>query len=459
VGTENIEENVISRDGSHNHFVTPTQLHPKRIRTRFYLLMSVYECPYMTGAEFEIILSDPAHLNGASTCHARLKVLQTYPFTKSQCMKVALLNTSGDYPADLPSIAFLKLYDRRYLNERMTDGEHPWNHQKETAAERISQKLDLHLLDRESIIRSVGLSSHCGNDGEVVVSEAIDFDEDDYDEQLKSLDSADADAVKQWKIEMDYHYKTTSWFKTECRAYQQLRSLQGISVPTFYGTTLFDETSQLAPGVDTKVLGILLQFIDGVTLEELHSLSTLITRNPHIGQIAVDCLVRTTSFGVLHGDIRLANIMVCNNGRVYLLDFGFASFRGQGVSDQDWERRVVQLGGVLKMKIYLDEKELRDQTPPEPYSTHVGDYFPYNHFIQMKREAWKLKYYEHGTYENCCLSRLDKDGIQRRVWLPLWVPKYEALTNRKIELDRLRLRYSQMIDTSDSIKHIYDVSS
>src|SRR5947207_10143537 len=101
--------------------------------------MAAYACPYFTGAEFVLILTDPA-LN-ESTCHLRVKVLQTYPFTKSQAMQVAILNTSQGYKGYLPPIAFLKLFDRRFLDDRAPLGGNPWDHEKEAKAKEIHQKI------------------------------------------------------------------------------------------------------------------------------------------------------------------------------------------------------------------------------------------------------------------------------------------------------------------------------
>jgi tRNA A-37 threonylcarbamoyl transferase component Bud32 len=397
-------------------------------------------CPYTVGAELALLLTDLGR--HTSACHVHVRVLETYPFTMSQTMKVSLLNQSGEYGVPLPPIAILKLYDHRYLGGRLAAGEEPWDPQKAALAETINQRIHLPLLDIESVIRSAGTSSPC-NKGDVIVSEVIDFDEDDYDEELKSL-KADPDAIHQWIIETDYRYRTTSWFKTECRAYRQLHSLHGISVPKFYGVTTFDKISQSPPlGIDFNIPGILLEFIDGVTLEDIDSHSSLAITNPHIGQIAIDCFEQITSLGILHGDVRLANIILNTSGRIYIIDFALSRFRGD-VSDGEWEHRVVQLQELSSLKKFLDEKELRDQTPPEPYSDYVGNYSRYNRFVEAAREAWRVKYYEPvigGEFDS--LRREDEHGRLHVVWLPQWLPNHRALAERKINLNRLRLCYRQ----------------
>jgi hypothetical protein len=164
-------------------------------------------------------------------------------------MKVEILNYN-ESQITLPRIAFLKLYGRRYLDECGANGKEPWDCKKESLIKEIDQKIRLHLPEPENIIRGASLPSLVHTGRRVIVYETSHFDGDDYAQELKSLDSADADAVRQWTIEMRYRYDTASWFRTECRAYNRLRPpLQGICVPIFYGATLFDETSELLSGV------------------------------------------------------------------------------------------------------------------------------------------------------------------------------------------------------------------
>src|SRR5271154_2666682 len=113
---------------------------------------------------------------------------------------------------------------------------------------------------------------------------------------------------------MEYRYETTSWFKTEWRAYRQLRQLQGLFIPTCYGTISFDKSSELPFGIDIDVPGILLEFIDGITLEDIDIQSSISAQHPHIAEAALECFNEIVLFGVFHNDVRLANIMVNNDG-------------------------------------------------------------------------------------------------------------------------------------------------
>jgi len=135
--------------------------------------------------------------------------------------------------------------------------------------------------------------------------------------------------------------------------------LQGISVPQFYGTTLFDRTCDLPTGIEPDVLGVLLEFIDGMTLEDILDTESCLLRHPYIGEAAVDCFDKITQCGVLHGNVRLANLMMTDSGRVILLDFAFSLFRLAHVTDWQWRQPV---SDQQKIKAQLHKKGLRDQT-------------------------------------------------------------------------------------------------
>jgi len=251
---------------------------------------------------------------------------------------------------------------------------------------------------------------------------------------------------------VEYRYETMSWFKTECRAYRQLRKLQGLSVPTCYGTILLDQSSELPFGIDTDVPGILLEFIDGITLEDLDIQSSISTQYPHIAEAALECFNKIVRFGVIHNDVRLANIMVNNDGRIYLIDFAFALFRGAEVSDEDWDKCVDEQGEVSEAKFFLDKKGLRDRTPSMPYSDMFGDFSDFNVSIANTRESWRLKYYERACFgHDPILDGFDRDGNPLDIILPTWFPKYKAMVERKIYLNRMRIRYMELFELDDPL--------
>jgi serine/threonine protein kinase len=396
-------------------------------------------CPYAAGAEFVIILTDPVD---HSTCHVRLKVVKAcVPFTKSQPLKVDILGVTPGYETKLPQTAFLKLYDRRYLDDRAQDGRHPWNQRKESKAEEINRRVQSRFPTPELLVKNTGPTSP---EREQEMLELIYFDEDDYEDELDSL-QADRDAINQWIIEMRYRSKTMSWFYTECQAYRQLQALQGTSIPRFYGTTLFDETCEMPSGIESEVLGILLECVDGTTLEDILDTESCLTSHPYIGQAAVDCFDKITQFGVLHGDVRLANLMINISGRVYLIDFAFASFRPAHVVDRMWDQRVSEQQESYQLKLLLHKKGLRDRTPVQPYSDYQGSYWFYNRLLEKEREDWRLKYYQPSDFEHSVL-RGEFDGKRCTILLPKWLPDYKAIAERKTYLNQLAFNYRQGFD-------------
>jgi hypothetical protein len=101
--------------------------------------MTPYVCPYVVGSEFSVILH-PLPGQYQPPANLRLKVLQTYTFTKSQAMKISIV--SKPTGLDLPTFSLLKLFDRRYLEERM-DGndERSWDYGKELLSMRVEEKV------------------------------------------------------------------------------------------------------------------------------------------------------------------------------------------------------------------------------------------------------------------------------------------------------------------------------
>ena len=342
--------------------------------------MNLDECPYRVGAEFMLLLVSPHDCeNHSFQQFIRVKVLQTFTFTRSQTMKVEILANSDHY--DLPLIAFLKLYDRRYLEERAGENATlPWSPQREKAADEFAEKIRARL-DARRISNSASNTPVSRNHAGVVENDYdnSDYDEDDYEQEVDSMELSTDDtmAVELWKNECIYRSFTKQWFDTECRAYMRLRALQGVCIPRFYGTTTFDETALNPPGVHSEVRGILLEFIDGVSLEELESNSPLALANPHLGETTVKLFERIVALGVLHGDVRPANIMTTPDGRLFLIDFGLAVIH-QDESEDVWNERVILEGEISLIKLLLHRQELRDRTPPEPYPNFRASYETFN---------------------------------------------------------------------------------
>lgn len=388
--------------------------------------MRSYECPYAVGTELVFRLHPPRHpftdsVNDTASTKAQLvlKILETCFFTKSQTLKVSVVSKPTD-DDQIPPVAFLKLYDRRYLDERMgTNAMYPWNHKKEAEAEVLARaSADTGHVDGG--YSSDDPTSDCGADGASGSEESGGTDQDD------DLDP--------WQVEEYYHDLVRKWFKTEVKAYQQLQPLQGICVPKFFGTVAFDDQSlsRMPPGILTEVRGILLQFIEGSQLDELDSECPLVRTHRHIGQAAVMCFERIHSLGVLHGDVRLGNLMVRNHdGRVFLLDFALSTLRGKHESDLEWTERVRRENEVFAIKEFLQRKALRDRTPQEPFTVSWvrEGYVYYNSLVDKSPEAWRKKYYEKIAEEPMFETRTDTNGEFHFI-LPKWRVNEEAAVAR-----------------------------
>src|SRR5215471_8463419 len=205
-------------------------------------------CPYIAGAEFVLLLNpSPTCPTSVPTSILHVKVLHVFPFTKSQTLKVAILAKSSTIEDEIPPIAILKLYDRRYLDDRAPGRRRPWNREREDAAQNIALKIEAGVNNPDY----QGLS------------------EDEIAQDLASKDPALAAGLQQWKIERMYQDRTRTWWKDECLSYHRLRSLQDVCIPKFYGSTEFDESAPMQPDGHREVHGILLDFVDGTTLEEV----------------------------------------------------------------------------------------------------------------------------------------------------------------------------------------------
>jgi len=95
--------------------------------------MTANECPYASGAELVLPLSTSENCEKLSNFHIRVRVIDVLALTNGQAMKVAIIAQPDG--SSLPSMAFLKLYDRRFLRDRLED--EPWTHAGELKAQKV----------------------------------------------------------------------------------------------------------------------------------------------------------------------------------------------------------------------------------------------------------------------------------------------------------------------------------
>jgi hypothetical protein len=150
-----------------------------------------------------------------------------------------------------------------------------------------------------------------------------------YELLVDTLREVSPSDLSQWQCENWYLYDVERLFSTETKAYTVLQNLQGHCIPTFYGETEFDKNSPQESGIDTCVRGILIEFLNGLSLEEIEIDSQVAIANPQIGQRILDIFTKVTELGILQNDVRPANVIILNDGRVFLIDFAQAIFRGE----------------------------------------------------------------------------------------------------------------------------------
>lgn len=239
----------------------------------------------------------------------------------------------------------LKLYDRRYLEERVPTNGRTWgvwnleNERKATEmvgrksrADDAADKIDASEAQHPSINCTIN----------------TEFEEDDFESKASETEleyqlARDESPVDYWLVDERFRHRTRDWFHNETEAYSQLQRLQNQCIPRFFGTVIFDENhlDRMPPGIQLEVQGILIEFIDGISVDEISPNSPLTTAHPSFGSEAVDAFRQINLAGVIHGDLRLANLRLrSGDGRIFVIDFAHARFRKSEESDERWARRI-----------------------------------------------------------------------------------------------------------------------
>lgn len=174
---------------------------------------------------------------------------------------------------------------------------------------------------------------------------------------MNTLEEVSPSDRSQWHTEKFYRSEVERLFRVckETEAYSRLQPLQGHCIPTFHGKTEFKETSLTATELDTSVRGILHEYINDISLEDVEVDSSVAHGNPHTSQRIFDIFRKVTEMGILQNDVRPANVMVRNDGNC-----GMGRFRYH-----------------------------RDITPPAPVSdlSHIyGGLWEYNKQVTKGRE-------------------------------------------------------------------------
>lgn len=112
--------------------------------------------------------------------------------------------------------------------------------------------------------------------------------------------------------------EAADWIDDEIKAYEKLRSLQGLHIPTFQG---FGSIGSILYGFMTSYEGESVTWpLNEAEQQELRFI---------VGEMH--------KLGIAHGDIRFPNIVRNMEGKVKLIDFGRAKPASQESMKQDWE--------------------------------------------------------------------------------------------------------------------------
>lgn len=210
-------------------------------------------------------------------------------------------------------------------------------------------------------------------------------------------------------------------YQTERTAYERLETFQGVSIPRCFGSvTVPDPPGLKRAAEDPQVYGLILEYIDGATLGELVAQAP--DESPQLGYVPHNLLELVSamgSHGVIHGDIRLENILVTPT-RAYLIDFGHATLRPESASDAEWKEEVDNEDDEGAVRQLLRRYRVRDVSPLLPYDNgYIGRF---NKDVQQYfEERWRRRWYDDMSSNPDSPSQPNfegKDAVQRWVLKP-----------------------------------------
>src|SRR5439155_2142161 len=107
-------------------------------------------------------------------------------------------------------------------------------------------------------------------------------------------------------------------------------------------------------GVDQDVAFIVMELVRGITLRQLLEQRDLtLGRAVEIAVQVADALDYAHQAGIVHRDVKPGNILICDDGRVKVADFGIA----KAVVDRD----LTQTGALLGTAKYLSPEQVEGQ--------------------------------------------------------------------------------------------------
>ncbi|CAD0099715.1 unnamed protein product [Aureobasidium mustum] len=291
-------------------------------------------CPYIPGNE--ILLK-----NSESDDPIKAVIVKCFPATLSCCMVIRFIEPPV---FNHTSECVLKLYDRRFSAQHREDWEAP----------RWSPELEKEYQD----------FVECG-DAEEFFSYWDAEKERDGDWSAAYVGNHDRWSVA--KREAYLQWDATNTYETEKKAYEHMAKLQGEDAPKVFGEVVLgqpaafqkqsddgeagedeaesiheDSKSTTSTDADNNpqtvdIPGILIQYIDGFHLTDLHE-----HLPQHCWQSIVDTAIgklhHIQECGILNRDVNTRSFMVDPlTHKVMMIDFGIVLFREDFEDDREWE--------------------------------------------------------------------------------------------------------------------------
>lgn len=170
--------------------------------------------------------------------------------------------------------------------------------------------------------------------------------------------------------------------------------MQGGIIPRCYPSV-----HVLPPAADSQVpealvYGLILEEIDGVDLTEFDPSNGDYTSLGHALMAAVSTF---PSYGVVHHDIRPHNILISPT-RIALIDFGEATLRNEGMSDNEWDAVVQCELEVQELRLVLNNGRIRDSTPADSRFTGTDRFLRsaslgFSARVRQYSEKWRRRWY------------------------------------------------------------------
>lgn len=164
--------------------------------------------------------------------------------------------------------------------------------------------------------------------------------------------------------------------------------MQGTAIPRCYASILVNPSPADSGVPEASVYGLILEDVGGVDLSNVDVSSGDYTALGHCLMAAVH---QFPAYGVLHADIRSANIVISSPTRIVVLDFGHAILRTADINDEDWEERVERREETVAIGFILQKRHIRDMSPLDNRGTELQSCF--NGCIGQYSNDWIERWY------------------------------------------------------------------